>query len=115
MSKEITFQDITGEPVSGRFEVSGGLITVTLHDGRKTTADIEESMLSPEILARVLLLQLHRARSEPHRREHRLSIEPRYGCPARTFRTRPLLPHQDGNPTENQTSPLCGPLPVLPR
>ena len=31
-------------------EVSEGLITVTLPDGRKTTADIEESMLSPEIL-----------------------------------------------------------------
>ena len=42
-------------------EVSEGLITVTLPDGRKTTADIEESMLSPEILARVLLLQMHRA------------------------------------------------------
>jgi hypothetical protein len=55
-------QDITGEPVSGRFEVSEGLITATLPDGRKTTADIEESMLSPEILARVLLLQMHRAK-----------------------------------------------------
>ena len=30
--------------------------------------------------------------SEPHRREHRLSIEPRYSCLARTFRIRlPLL------------------------
>ena len=62
MSEEISFQDITGEPVSGRFEVSEGLITVTLPDGRETTADIEESMLSPEILARVLLLQMHRAK-----------------------------------------------------
>jgi hypothetical protein len=51
-----------GETVSGRFEVSEGLITVTQPDGRKTTADIEESMLSPEILAKVLLLQMHRAR-----------------------------------------------------
>ena len=42
--------------------VSEGLITVTLPDGRKTTADIEESMLSPEISARVLLLQMHRAK-----------------------------------------------------
>ena len=58
MGEEIPFQDIPGEPVSGRFEVSEGLITVTLPDGRKTTADIEESMLSPEILARVLLLQM---------------------------------------------------------
>jgi hypothetical protein len=62
MSQEITFQDITGEPVSGRFEVSEGLITVTLSDGTKTTADIEESMLTTEILARVLLLQMHRAK-----------------------------------------------------
>ena len=62
MSEEISFQDITGELVSGRFEVSEGLITVTLPDGRKTTADIEESMLSPEILARVLLLQMHRTK-----------------------------------------------------
>jgi hypothetical protein len=62
MSKEITFQDITGERVSGRFEVSEGLITVTLPDGTKTAADIEESMLGPEILARVLLLQMHRAK-----------------------------------------------------
>jgi hypothetical protein len=62
MSTEITFQDLTGESVSGRFEVNEGLITVTSPDGRKTTADIEESMLSPEILARVLLLQMHRAK-----------------------------------------------------
>ena len=62
MSNEITFQDLTGESVSGRFEVSEGLITVTSPDGRKTTADIEQSMLSPEILARVLLLQMHRAK-----------------------------------------------------
>jgi hypothetical protein len=62
MSKEVAFEDITGEPVSGQFEVSEGLITVTLSDGTKTTADIEESMLSPEILARVLLLQMHRAK-----------------------------------------------------
>jgi hypothetical protein len=46
MRKDITFEDITGKRVSGRFEVSEGLITVTLSDGTKTTADIEESMLS---------------------------------------------------------------------
>ena len=62
MSKDITFEDITGERLSGRFEVSEGLITVTLSDGTKTTADIEESMLSPEILARMLLLQMHRTK-----------------------------------------------------
>ena len=37
MSKEITFLDITGNFVSGRFEVSEGPVTVTLSDGRKTT------------------------------------------------------------------------------
>ena len=47
MGEEITFQDITGEPVSGRFEVSEGLITVTLPDGRKTTADIESACSAP--------------------------------------------------------------------
>jgi hypothetical protein len=62
VSTEITFQDITGEPVSGRFEVSEGLITVTLSDGTSKTADIEESMLSAEILARALLLQMYRAK-----------------------------------------------------
>ena len=61
MRKELTFQDITGEPVSGHFDVSDGLITVTLSDGTKTTADIEESMLSPETLAKMLLLKMHRA------------------------------------------------------
>ena len=62
MSKDIMFEDITGEPVMGQFEVSEGLITVTSSDGTKTTADIEESMLSPETLARMLLLQMHRAK-----------------------------------------------------
>jgi hypothetical protein len=62
MSDEITFQDITGDPVSGRFEVREGLITVTLSDGTKTTADIQESMLGPETLARMLLLKMHGAK-----------------------------------------------------
>jgi hypothetical protein len=62
MTKEVTFQDLTGEPVSGRFEVSEGLITVTLSDGTKTTADVDESMLSPETLAKTLLLKMHRAK-----------------------------------------------------
>ena len=61
MSKEVTFQDITGEPVSGRFDVSDGLITVTLSDRTKTTADIEESMPNPETLAKMLMLKMHRA------------------------------------------------------
>jgi hypothetical protein len=47
--------------VSGRFEVSHGMITVTASDGRTRTVEIEESMLGPETLAKVLLLQLHQA------------------------------------------------------
>ena len=58
--------------VSGQFEVSEGLITVTLSDGTKTTADIEESMLSPETLARMLLLQMHRAKRLNSNSEHLL-------------------------------------------
>ena len=62
MSEKISFVDTMGTPVSGHFEVSEGLITVTLSDGTKTTADIEESMLSTQTLARMLLLQLHQAK-----------------------------------------------------
>jgi hypothetical protein len=36
------------------------MITVTTADGRTTTAEIEDSMLCAETLARMLLLQLHR-------------------------------------------------------
>jgi hypothetical protein len=35
------------------------MITVTARDGRTMTAEIKESMLSPETLAKTLLLQLH--------------------------------------------------------
>ena len=35
------------------------MITVTASDGRTKTAEIEDSMLSPETLAKMLLLQLH--------------------------------------------------------
>jgi hypothetical protein len=59
MSEKISFVDTSGRPVSGYFEVSEGLIIVTSSDGTKTTADIQESMLSTETLARMLLLQMH--------------------------------------------------------
>jgi hypothetical protein len=61
MSESISFQDASGKSVSGRFEVRHGVITVTAHDGRTKRAKIEEDTLSPETLARMLLLQLHRA------------------------------------------------------
>ena len=60
MGEEISFQDANGKKVSGQFDVSHGMITVTAHNGRTKTADIEEGMLSPETLAKMLLLQLHR-------------------------------------------------------
>jgi hypothetical protein len=59
MSEHISFQDVNGKRISGRFEVNQGMITVTAHDGRTMTAEIKESMLSPETLAKTLLLQLH--------------------------------------------------------
>jgi hypothetical protein len=93
MGEEIIFQDITGEPVSGRFEVSEGLITVTLPDGRKTTADIEESMLSPEILARVLLLQMHRAK-QPNATSEDLLED--YGAEMKPGERPPAPPPNDG-------------------
>jgi hypothetical protein len=59
MSEKISFQDADGKHVSGRFEVSHGMITVTATDGRTKTVELEESMLRPETLAKMLLLQLH--------------------------------------------------------
>ena len=58
MNEKISFKDPNGKRLSGLFNVSGGMITVTAPDGRTKTAGIEESMLSREILAKVLLLQL---------------------------------------------------------
>ena len=59
MSEKINFQDADGKRISGQFLVSNGMVTVTAPDGRTRAADIEESMLDPQTLARVLLLQLH--------------------------------------------------------
>jgi hypothetical protein len=49
-----------GKRVSGRYVVRDGMVTVTAATGRATRGLIEGSMLSPETLARTLLLQLHR-------------------------------------------------------
>jgi hypothetical protein len=59
MSEQIGFQDANGKRISGRFDVSHGMITVTARDGRTKKVEIEEGMLSPETLAKMLLLQLH--------------------------------------------------------
>ena len=58
MSEKISFQDAKGKRISGLFDVSHGVITVTASDGRTKMAEIEEDTLSPETLAKVLLLQL---------------------------------------------------------
>ena len=58
VSEKISFQDRDGKPLSGLFQASHGMITVTSPDGRTKTAEIEDSMLGPETLAKVLLLQL---------------------------------------------------------
>jgi hypothetical protein len=59
MSEQISFRDANGRRVSGCFEVSHGIITVIASDGRMKTADIDEAVLGPETLAKMLLLQLH--------------------------------------------------------
>ena len=56
MSKQISFRDANGRRVSGCFEVSHGIITVIASDGRMKTADVDEAVLGPETLAKMLLL-----------------------------------------------------------
>ena len=60
MNEKISIQDINGKRISGRYAVRDGIVTVTTSDGRTTTGVIEDSLLSPETLAKTLLLQLHR-------------------------------------------------------
>jgi hypothetical protein len=60
MSEKISIQDVDGKRVSGDYAVRDGIVTVTAADGRTTRGVIEDSMLSPETLAKTLLLQLHR-------------------------------------------------------
>jgi hypothetical protein len=43
MSEKISFLDANGNRVSGRFEVSHGMITVTASDGRTKTVEIEHA------------------------------------------------------------------------
>ncbi len=59
MSEEISFSDANGTNIHGNYEVADGVLTVTTDDGLSKTADIDDSMLAPETLARMLLLQMH--------------------------------------------------------
>ena len=72
MSEKISFVDTSGRPVSGHFEVGEGLMIVTLSDGTKTSADIQESMLTRETLARMLLLQMHQTKHSDAKSEDAL-------------------------------------------
>ena len=60
MSEKISIQDVDGKSISGHYVARNGSVVVTASDGRTTRAAIEDSMLSPETLARTALLQLHR-------------------------------------------------------
>jgi hypothetical protein len=59
LSEEISFSDANGHSIHGNYEVNNGVLTVTTADGLSKTADVGDSMLSPETLARMLLLQMH--------------------------------------------------------
>jgi hypothetical protein len=60
MIEKISIQDVDGKRISGQYVVKDGMVTVTASDGRTTRGTIEDSMLTPETLAKTLLLQLHR-------------------------------------------------------
>ena len=61
MTTQLIFVETGGKKtISGQVEVRDGTVTVTAPDGRVVAADIEESMLSPETLAKALLLELSR-------------------------------------------------------
>jgi hypothetical protein len=52
-----TYHD--GKVISGSYKIEGDRITATASNGRTRIASLEDSMLSSETLAKVLLLQLH--------------------------------------------------------
>jgi hypothetical protein len=61
-SNKISLMDASGKLISGRFEVSRGIITVKASSGRSKTADVSQSMLDTETLAKSLLLLLDQER-----------------------------------------------------
>jgi hypothetical protein len=60
MSEQVSIQDLDGKRISGRYAIKDGVVTVTAADGRTMRGVIEDSMLTPETLAKTLLFQLHR-------------------------------------------------------
>jgi hypothetical protein len=58
MSDEVSVQHTDGKRISGRYVVKDGMVTVTAINGRTTTAEIEDSMLTPQTLAKALLFRL---------------------------------------------------------
>ena len=64
LSEEISISDANGKCIHGNYEIANGVVTVTTAKGLSRTADVDENMLSPETLARMLLLQLHK-REDP--------------------------------------------------
>ena len=64
LSEEISISDANGKCIHGNYEIANGAVTVTTAKGLSRTADVDENMLSPETLARMLLLQLHK-REDP--------------------------------------------------
>jgi hypothetical protein len=63
MSEQVSIQDLDGKRISGRYVIKDGVVTVTAADGRTMRGVIEDSMLTPETLAKTLLLQLYRPAS----------------------------------------------------
>jgi hypothetical protein len=71
LSEKISFADANGTNIHGNYELAGGVITVTAADGGSKTADVDGSLLSPETLAKMLLLQMHQqADAEPQISRH---------------------------------------------
>jgi hypothetical protein len=62
MGEKISLKETSGKTISGQVEVRDGIVTVTTHDGSAMAAEIAGSMLSPETLARSLVLELSRRR-----------------------------------------------------
>jgi hypothetical protein len=61
-----------GKRISGRYIVKDRMVTVTAPNGRTTTAEIEDSMLSPQTLAKALLFRLHRI--VPHKSSEEFDV-----------------------------------------